>query len=380
MGIHSSMRATSHPAFSRLFGATGTGKTTVINSLIYFIIKSLTVYSFTQFVNDASGEMLEVGNDLESCTQEVTPTKTFQVDGQGVILFDTPGFDDTQLSDTEILQRITAFLTSSYEKGYKLTGVVYLHRISDVRVGGISRRTFQTFRALCGEDTLDNVLIVTNMWSDPPTAKEVHNEKQLRENSKFFQPAIKAGARMLRRSHMDSRSALDIIRMLLDKPPVAMKIQRQIVDEGGDFYATDAAMVLEAELTKMKQQHLKEIEDVKEELRQAKEQNNAQAQSELREFLEQAIAESTRLSGEIQSLRKGFEDERSRWESRVSEAESARKEAEKQQQALMSELEELRSRAERASGEELRRLERLINETLKKIEAIKAYRPSCIVM
>ncbi|CCO32695.1 hypothetical protein BN14_06758 [Rhizoctonia solani AG-1 IB] len=218
------------------------------------------------------------------------------------------------------------------------------------------------------------------MWSDPPTAKEVHNEKQLRENSKFFQPAIKAGARMLRRSHMDSRSALDIIRMLLDKPPVAMKIQRQIVDEGGDFYATDAAMVLEAELTKMKQQHLKEIEDVKEELRQAKEQNNAQAQSELREFLEQAIAESTRLSGEIQSLRKGFEDERSRWESRVSEAESARKEAEKQQQALMSELEELRSRAERASGEELRRLERLINETLKKIEAIKAYRPSCIVM
>ena len=65
----------------------------------------------TQFVNDASGENLEVGYDLESCTHEVTATRVFQVDGQDVVLFDTPGFDDTELSDTEILKRITAFLT-----------------------------------------------------------------------------------------------------------------------------------------------------------------------------------------------------------------------------------------------------------------------------
>lgn len=67
----------------------------------------------SQFVNDASGGNLEVGDQLESCTQEVTPSPVFQVDGQPIALFDTPGFDDSELSDTEILKRITAFLTAT---------------------------------------------------------------------------------------------------------------------------------------------------------------------------------------------------------------------------------------------------------------------------
>ncbi|KAF8754492.1 50S ribosome-binding GTPase [Rhizoctonia solani] len=316
---------TDAPKLIALFGATGTGKTT--------------------FINDASGENLEVGDDLESCTHEVAPTQVFRIDGQDVVLIDTPGFDDTELSDTEILKRITAFLTSSYKNGYKLTGIIYLHRITDVRVGGISRRTFQILRGLCGQETLTNVLIVTNMWSDPPTAKEIQNEKQLRDNSKFFQPAIGAGARMVRRPYKDTRSALDII-----------------------------------QLAKMEQKYIKEMEEVKEELRQAKEQNNTQALSELQDFLAQSIAESARLSREIQSLREGFEEERLRWESRVTNAERVRSDAEKRQQEMELELKELQSRADRASGEELRRLERMINEILKKIETLKAYKQSCVII
>ncbi|KAG8731937.1 hypothetical protein FRC11_001479 [Ceratobasidium sp. 423] len=349
-----------------LFGATGTGKTTVSAAQIQF-----------HFI---AGEDLEVGNELESCTHEVTPTRVFQIDGQDIILVDTPGFDDTELSDTDILKRITAFLTSTYQEGYKLTGVIYLHRISDIRVGGVSRRTFQIFRGLCGQETLSNVLIVTNMWSNPPTTKEVRNEKQLRENSKFFQPAIAAGARMVRRPYKNSESAHDIIRMLLDKPPVAMKIQRQIVDEGEGFYTTDAAMALGEELAQMKQRHLTEIEEVREELRQAKEQNNIQAQAELREFLEQAIAESTRLSKEIQSLREGFEEERLKWEHRVNAAEVAQREAERKQREMTSELDDLRRRAERASGEDRRKLEKLIEELVKKIEAFQSYKWKCVIM
>ncbi|KAJ1305027.1 hypothetical protein OPQ81_000068 [Rhizoctonia solani] len=344
----------------KLFGATGTGKTT--------------------FVNDASGANLEVGDMLESCTREVVHTGVFQVDGQDVVLFDTPGFDDTDLSDTDILKLITAFLTSTYQQGYKLTGIIYLHRIFDIRVGGISRRTFQILRGLCGQETLSNVLIVTNMWSSPPARKEVQNEKQLQENPKFFKSAIEAGARMIRRPERGVQSAHDVIRILLDKPPVVMKIQRQIVDEGEGFYTTDAAMVLGEELTRMEQRHLKEIEEVKEELREAKKQNDTRVQSELREYLEQAIAESTRLSKEIQSLRDGFEEERMRWESRVNAAEMAQREAEERQRQMTHELEELRKRAEFASGEERKRLERLVNDLLKKIEACTAYKPRCIIM
>jgi predicted GTPase len=38
----------------------------------------------------------------------------FFVGGRAVQLFDTPGFDDTKLTDTEILQQISEFLLDMY--------------------------------------------------------------------------------------------------------------------------------------------------------------------------------------------------------------------------------------------------------------------------
>jgi predicted GTPase len=64
-------------------------------------------------VNDASGGDLRVGDDLQACTQDVAVSNRFQVDDRDILLFDTPGFDDTELSDTEILKRISGFLTAS---------------------------------------------------------------------------------------------------------------------------------------------------------------------------------------------------------------------------------------------------------------------------
>ncbi|QRW20640.1 50S ribosome-binding GTPase [Rhizoctonia solani] len=233
------------------FGATGTGKTT--------------------FINDASGENLEVGDDLESCTHEVAPTQVFRIDGQDVVLIDTPGFDDTELSDTEILKRITAFLTSSYKR-LQADG----HNLPSPHYRRSSGRYFSSYIPdspwIMWSRNFDQRLDCHQYVVGPTDCKGDSNEKQLRDNSKFFQPAIGAGARMVRRPYKDTRSALDIIRMLLEKSPVTMKVQRQIVDEGEGFYSTEAAKVLGEELAKMEQKYIKEMEEVKEELRQAKEQ------------------------------------------------------------------------------------------------------------
>ena len=51
--------------------------------------------------------------DLESCTDEVQLADTFTLDGQPVVLIDTPGFDDTNKSDTDILKLIAAFLETT---------------------------------------------------------------------------------------------------------------------------------------------------------------------------------------------------------------------------------------------------------------------------
>ena len=54
------------------------------------------------------------------------------------------------------------------------------------------------FKKLCGDETLKNVVILTNMW--PETPLEVHEKRvsQLRTDPAFFQPIIKEGAQLLR--------------------------------------------------------------------------------------------------------------------------------------------------------------------------------------
>ena len=49
---------------------------------------------------------------LESCTADVRVAEEFALDGRTVTLIDTPGFDDTTKSDTDILKLIAFFLAA----------------------------------------------------------------------------------------------------------------------------------------------------------------------------------------------------------------------------------------------------------------------------
>ena len=51
--------------------------------------------------------------ELESCTAEVQVTDKFLLSGRPVTLIDTPGFDDTSKTDTEILKLIALFLAAT---------------------------------------------------------------------------------------------------------------------------------------------------------------------------------------------------------------------------------------------------------------------------
>ncbi|QRV78130.1 50S ribosome-binding GTPase [Ceratobasidium sp. AG-Ba] len=323
---------TMYPAFIALFGATGTGKTT--------------------FVNDASGGGLEVGHDLDSCTRDVSFSQGFYVDGRLVYLIDTPGFDDTELSDTEVLKRISGFLTETYKNGHQLTGIIYLHRITDRRMTGVSVRNFSTFRELCGAETLSNVVLVTNMWSDPPTKDQENRETQLRD--KHFQKALQQGATLTRRPRMGRDSAHEIIRIVLNKDPVVMQIQREMVRQGRNFFDTGAAQALGAELAAAEQRHQDEMAEIQEELRKAKEEKDEKAQLEKQEALDEMAANSKRVAQEIEALRLGIEEERARWRKQIEDAVRERREAERRQEELMKELEEVRRQAandrEGASG------------------------------
>ena len=61
----------------------------------------------------ASNSGLRIGTGLKSCTSDVQLANEFTLDGRQIILFDTPGFDDTNKSDTDILRLIAAFLATT---------------------------------------------------------------------------------------------------------------------------------------------------------------------------------------------------------------------------------------------------------------------------
>ena len=68
-------------------------------------------------------------------TSEVTSYEV-TLDSTALVLVDTPGFDDTEMSDFQILHAIAAWLEKSCEKGRRLNGLVYLHRITNTRMSG----------------------------------------------------------------------------------------------------------------------------------------------------------------------------------------------------------------------------------------------------
>ncbi|CAE6418496.1 unnamed protein product [Rhizoctonia solani] len=264
----------------RLFGCTGTGK--------------------TSFANIASGSEMQVGKGLRSSTKHLEASNTFQVDNQPVIIVDCPGFNDTYLTETEILRRLADFLIKAYTSKYNIVGFLYFHNISDTRVGGASFLHMNLFKALCGPIALQNAIYVTNMWSEPPTEDQIMREVELRDTDKFFGAALMEGAQMARH-YNTQESAHAIIQQLLEKNPVITKLQCQLVDDKMPLEDTDAGLVIGEDLEDDLRKQQQEMNDLKEEKEKALESNNQnwlrrlEAQEERTKAKEQQLVDQLRV-------------------------------------------------------------------------------------
>ena len=121
-------------------------------------------------------------------------------------------------------------------------------------------------RELCGEDTLKNVVIVTNRWEE--VAKDVGDarEEELMTKEIFFKIALDKGARMVRhRNTYESASA--IVKTLIDNTPRPLLIQKEMVDEKKQLLDTAAGEVVNHELLEVMKIHRAELENLKDEMR-----------------------------------------------------------------------------------------------------------------
>ncbi|KAG2018162.1 TKL/TKL-ccin protein kinase [Coprinopsis cinerea AmutBmut pab1-1] len=281
-----------------VMGATGSGKTT--------------------FINTASGSTLRIGKGLRSCTNVVQIAESFYLDGRKVVLIDTPGFDDTTKSDTDILRMIAAFLTTTYEQGIKLAGVLYIHRISDFRMGGISTRNFKMFRQLCGESTLKNVVILTNMWGQVNPEVGEARERELATDPLFFKPVLDKGAQMLRHDNTPE-SAQRVLRYIIGNHPLTLQIQRELVDEGKDILQTAAGEELNRELLAQLKKHEADMADLQREMQEAMREKDEETRREIEAEQMKLRAEMNRVRNDAEKLASNYQEEKERLEEQMRE-------------------------------------------------------------
>ena len=134
------------------------------------------------------------------------------------------------------------------------------------------------FRKLCGESTLQNVVLVTNMWGDESMAVNESREREIFEN--FLRPAINKGAQMARH-HDTTESAHNILRMIINNDPVVLQIQRELVDENKHITDTEAGEMINQEIRHLIKKHEAELNEIRYEMRRALQERDEETRREL---------------------------------------------------------------------------------------------------
>jgi len=286
-----------------------------------------------QFINLLSGTNLEIGRELESCTTAVQLSHPVFLDGYLVTLIDTPGFDDSRLKDSDVLAMIAAHLSftyaflfqstitfddtniSSHKNGKVLAGIVYMHRISDNRMGGIALRNFKMFRHLCGDSSLQNVLIVTNMWGQVDQDLGETREQELATKDMFYKPALDKGARLARHNGT-AESGKAILRTLFERRPQILQIQHEL-ESGMDLAETSAGKHLNNDLIERIAMHREEIRTLVDGMNEASRLRDEQTRKELGEDRSRLEAELRRLQADSKNLATGYAEALERLEKKM---------------------------------------------------------------
>jgi hypothetical protein len=229
---------------------------------------------------------------------EVIETK---IDGRVVRFVDTPGFSDTNLSDSEVLQLIAEYLAAAYRKDMKLSGIIYMHPISDTRVTHHATKNLQMFQKLTGEKNLKNVVLATSMWDKVSAEQGQAREHELK--TKFWNLLLAWEAKAVRYAGTPE-SARSIAQMLMANKPFFLQLQQEMGKDNKALKDTAAGQQVMIELVKLREEHQKELAEMEALLRNSAEENKLVVEAlnehyqELVKNLERTLGDERRLNEE----------------------------------------------------------------------------------
>ena len=157
------------------------------------------------------------------------------------------------------------------------------------------------FRELCGDTTLKNVVLVTNMWGEVTQDVGEARERELTTN--FFRPVLNKGAQIARH-HYNPQSAHDIIRRIMKNQPFRPRAQRESTG-GADREEFEEFQRRQAELNSLREEMEQALRDKEEGMRKVLEEENRK----VREELDRLRVESERLASVYREERRRMEAE-----------------------------------------------------------------------
>ncbi|KAG9664006.1 hypothetical protein KCU64_g969, partial [Aureobasidium melanogenum] len=261
---HRTKRSDKDDIIIALMGETGSGKSSFIHRI-------------------TGSDSVKIGHGLESETKSVE-AYTVSIDERVITLIDTPGFDDTIRSDVDVLREVSDWLAESYRSQRLLSGIIYLHPITSVRMSGSSHMSLRVFTGLVGPDAFHNLMLVTSKWDQlGDLAGGVQREAELCE--RYWDFLIEKGS-LTGRSYGDRQSALAIVRNIAfgrsasDMVSVPLALQKQMVDEHKSLEETSAGQALSQRIDHLKKDYDRQLMELKRE----HDLVNAQAQEDRRQM------------------------------------------------------------------------------------------------
>jgi len=264
-----------------LMGPTGSGKSNVIDTL-------------------AGQPGRRSGSSLESYTTEVRAVRLYNhpVHCDRLVLVDTPGFDDTNKSDLEILQMVSDWLKKVYEKDIKLAGIIYLHRITDNRMAGTPHRNLRMFGELCGDNAVKKVVLVTTMWDKVQPDTGARRETELFE--KYWKTMINYGASTDRFSN-SADSAWKIVNLILEQHAFeVLLLQEELVDLKRALNETQAGKTLYSDLQRLLVEQRDTFRSLAE---QARDESNPKLANQLEAELKRIQKDLDKTFSEMKNLK-----------------------------------------------------------------------------
>lgn len=250
--------------------------------------------------------------DNDADTKQVSFYQLRRSNGKQSWLIDTPGFDDTERENIDLLKELIACLTVVDQRGGRITGIFYLHRIIDPRMGGSSMKSLTLFKLLVGAAAMPLVRLVSTRWNDLGANEsdlERGNtlEKQLCTSQKYWGSCLSEGA-LAMRHYGDQASAQAVVESVLNRDATStarLSIIQELRDKKLPLLETGVGRFLSEDTDRLARQYEADIANLKHEQHVALEEKD----HELAQQLAAEEHEFRRRSEKVAWVRKELSNE-----------------------------------------------------------------------